>query len=90
MTSMEFQFLSVCYVHIHFHLTSTVEVSEMYEENQWSLRLQCLIIKQSSPYYNMHWHPYKIKTAKHNMKSIHSHKKDYEGRPKKNGDVSRV
>ena len=28
---MELKFLSICYFHINFHLSTTIEVGEMYE-----------------------------------------------------------
>ena len=31
MIPMELKFLSICYFHIHFYFTTTVEVEEMYE-----------------------------------------------------------
>ena len=31
MIPMELKFLSICYFHIHFDFTTTVEVEEMYE-----------------------------------------------------------
>ena len=31
MISKELKFLSICYFHIHVHLTTTIEVDEMYE-----------------------------------------------------------
>ena len=31
MIPMELTCLSICYFHIHFHLTTTIEVDEMYE-----------------------------------------------------------
>ena len=31
MTPKELKFLSICYFHIHVHLTTTIEVDEMYE-----------------------------------------------------------
>ena len=32
MIPMELKFLSICYFHIYFHFTTTVEVEEMYED----------------------------------------------------------
>ena len=31
---MELKFLSICYFHIHFHLTDTSELDEMYENKE--------------------------------------------------------
>ena len=50
MMPIEFKFLSVCHICIHFHSSPTVEVNEIYEKKwkKWSLKLQYLIIVQSN------------------------------------------
>ena len=34
MIPMELEILTICYFHIHFHLTATSEVDEMYENKE--------------------------------------------------------